>query len=231
MRAGDRHAAGGLRFIAALLAIERNDSAQTLRESAAGRTHLDAESAQLKRLGGVLAHLLSGVAHIQAGRLREAASELDAQRLLPDGETVLERTWRHFLEGEMALARGDLEQAATAFSAAQPATRMFDAGSILPSVLFNVLPSRDGLARVAIARGDVDGAIKIYRDLLRYGPHSKWVAPLEPLYVLQVARLLEKRGDRKAALDEYQRFLNLWKNADAELPELAEARRAVARLT
>ncbi len=35
---------------------------------------------------------------------------------------------------------------------------------------FNDLPSRDGLARVAIARGDLDGAINIYRDLLRYGP-------------------------------------------------------------
>ena len=98
-------------------------------------------------------------------------------------------------------------------------------------MLFNDLPSRDGLARVAIARGDLDGAITIYRSLLRYGPHSKWVAPYEPLYVLQIARLLEKKGDRKAALDEYQRFLNLWKNADADLPELAEAKRAVARLS
>ena len=97
-------------------------------------------------------------------------------------------------------------------------------------MLFNDLPSRDGLARVAIARGDLDDAIKMYRDLLRYGPHSKWVAPYEPLYVLQIARLLEKKGDRKAALDEYQRFLDLWKNADADLRELTEAKRAVARL-
>jgi len=53
---------------------------------------------------------------------------------------------------------------------------------------------------------------------------------MEPLYVLQIARLLEKKGDGKAALGEYQRFLRLWKNADADLPELAEARRAVEKL-
>ena len=135
------------------------------------------------------------------------------------------------LEAEIALARGDLQQAASAFSASEPTRRMFDANFTGTSVLFNDLPSRDGLARVAIARGDLDGAIKIYRDLLRYGPHSKWVAAYEPLYVLQIARLLEKKGDRKAALDEYQRFLTLWKNADADLPELAEAKRAVARLS
>jgi hypothetical protein len=53
---------------------------------------------------------------------------------------------------------------------------------------------------------------------------------MEPLYVLQIARLLEKKGNGKGALDEYQRFLRLWKNADADLPELSEARRAVKRL-
>ena len=106
---------------------------------------------------------------------------------------------------------------------------MFEAKSARTSVLFNDLPSRDGLARAAVTRGDLDDAIKRYRDLLRYGAHSKWVAPYEPLYVLQIARLLEKKGDRKAALDEYQRFLGLWKNADADLPELAEAKQALAR--
>ena len=98
-------------------------------------------------------------------------------------------------------------------------------------MLFNDLPSRDGLARIAIARGDLDEAISRYRALLRYGPESKWVAPHEPLYVLQIARLLEKKGDHHAALDEYRRFLDLWKHADADLPQLAESRRALTRLT
>ena len=66
--------------------------------------------------------------------------------------------------------------------------------------------------------------------LLTYGPESKWVAPVEPRYVLEVARLEEKSGNRQAALADYQRFLNLWKDADRDLPELVEARRAVARL-
>jgi hypothetical protein len=52
---------------------------------------------------------------------------------------------------------------------------------------------------------------------------------MEPLYVLQIARLLEKKGDRGGALQEYRQFLRLWKDADAELPELAEAQKAVRR--
>ena len=60
------------------------------------------------------------------------------------------------------------------------------------------------------------------------GPDQKYVALYEPRYVLQLARLLEQAGDRQAAHAEYRRFLELWKHADVNLPELAEARRALA---
>jgi hypothetical protein len=42
--------------------------------------------------------------------------------------------------------------------------------------------------------------------------------------------VLEKKGDRKGAAAEYGRFLEFWKNADADLPELADARQALNRL-
>jgi hypothetical protein len=52
---------------------------------------------------------------------------------------------------------------------------------------------------------------------------------LEPRYVLEVARLLDQMGDEAAAREEYQRFLELWKDADAGLPELQEARQYVTK--
>ena len=73
-------------------------------------------------------------------------------------------------------------------------------------------------------------AIQIYRRLLIYGQDQKWVAAFEPRYVLEIARLLDEAGNTQAARIEYERFLDLWKGADANLPELAEARRAVERL-
>ena len=47
---------------------------------------------------------------------------------------------------------------------------------------------------------------------------------LEPRYVLALARLLERAGDAAGAKEQYRRFADLWKGADAGLPELAEAR-------
>jgi hypothetical protein len=48
---------------------------------------------------------------------------------------------------------------------------------------------------------------------------------------LGASGLLEAAGDRADALKEYTRFLDLWKQADPNLPELTEARIAIARLS
>jgi hypothetical protein len=58
----------------------------------------------------------------------------------------------------------------------------------------------------------------------------RFAAMIEPRHVLELARLLEESGDRAAARREYQLFLDFWNNADAGLPEVAEARRGVQRL-
>jgi hypothetical protein len=48
--------------------------------------------------------------------------------------------------------------------------------------------------------------------------------------VLEIARLLDRSGNKEAALKDYERFLDFWKRADSDSPELSEARRAVERL-
>jgi len=85
-------------------------------------------------------------------------------------------------------------------------------------------------ARVELARGDRAAAIAAYRRLAAVGPEKGSSAALEPRHVLALARLLHQQGDTAAARAEYERFLELWAGADEDLPELEEARRAVARL-
>jgi tetratricopeptide (TPR) repeat protein len=90
----------------------------------------------------------------------------------------------------------------------------------LPSVLANNLILRDAPARIALAQGRPAEAIAVYRRLLTSGPDQPWTAALEPRYMLALARLLEKTGERAAARAEYQRFLDYWSDADPGLPEV-----------
>ena len=88
--------------------------------------------------------------------------------------------------------------------------------SVWISLFANDLSMRDGVARVKVARGDLPGAIEEYRSLLAPGP-SRWVAVLEPRYILELARLLEETGDVVGAGFQYERFHELWDRADRKL--------------
>jgi hypothetical protein len=55
-------------------------------------------------------------------------------------------------------------------------------------------------------------------------------APFGSLAHLQLGRAYALSGDKAKAKASYQEFLNLWKNADPDLPILSEARGEYANL-
>ena len=172
--------------------------------------------------------LLAGTCEARTGQLDKARMRLaEHQAVLSRGEPYPLVWLARLLEGEIALAAGDVPGAAAAFEAAGPARRLpFNRSGLFPvtTVPLNNMFLRDGLARARVAQGRVDEAIAIYRDLLSAGPESKFTAFYEPRYLLAIARLLERSGKKEEARREYSRFLVFWKHADPDLPELAEAR-------
>ena len=220
---------GAFHLLAAAIALERGDYRGALREADAAEAVFAPAKLPRKNPYLLLTHLVAGIAEARRGNVSEARSRLERQKRLYRTGFDHEAWWHHALEAEIALAEGDAQRAQTLFSTHEPRQKFFAFDPIGGVLFANHLPSRDGAARAAIARGDVPGAIAAYRRLLTFG-ESKWVSVLEPRYVLELARLLEKSGDSRQALQEYERFLALWHRADPELPELAEARRAVTRL-
>ena len=120
------------------------------------------------------------------------------QRALDTGSDEINLASQQALAGEIALAAGDLAAADTAFRAAEYKIASL---SIYPALvtIANHLPFRDGLARVGVARGDLRQAIDIYRRLNQPDIATKWTSVLEPRYVLAVARLAHRTGDRATA--------------------------------
>jgi tetratricopeptide (TPR) repeat protein len=220
---------GGSSLLLSLFALERREYARARQELRKAEQAFAQMTAQDQRPYLVLVDAMAGTLDIALKQTDAARSHLEALTRRYNPAIVTENWWAKALEGDLALATGRLEEAADAYATGEPSGRMW-LSFLMPTVslLANNLPSRDGLARVDKARGDLPAAIQEYRRLI--SGSSRWSAMLEPRYILEIARLLEKTGDKNAAVMEYGRFLDLWKHADPDLPELAEARRAVARL-
>jgi tetratricopeptide (TPR) repeat protein len=225
--AGNRPDAGALHLLSAALAIEQGDYAQTLRDVDAARSRFVSMPPELLRTNLVAADLLTGIAESRLGHVAKALSSLRSLSSAYVRSVDVENCWHSALEGEISLAAGDLPQAAAAFAAGQPSRPLESPTSVLISVILSGPSTRDGAARVASAQGDLTAAIDTYRQLLTLVPGQRWVAAFEPRYVLEIARLQMRAGHKDAARQEYRRFLELWKNADPGLPEVAEARRGL----
>jgi tetratricopeptide (TPR) repeat protein len=213
-----------------LFALEQRQYTQALRDIDEGAPHSCPAAAERQQVYLVLADLMAGLAHARAGRLDRAREHLDAQTRLHNPDNPLEKGLA------CGARRGDraCRQAIARGRHGVFGRRTHDARGFRYTSTTLGLDERDPRTRrhgsCREARGDVAGALDIYRRLLVPGPEQKWAGLFDPRHVLETARLLEQSGNKKAALGEYQRFLELWKNADSILPELAEARRAVARL-
>jgi tetratricopeptide (TPR) repeat protein/predicted Ser/Thr protein kinase len=172
----------------------------------------------------IATQILAGIAEARAGDVGAASQRLESQAGLVEPRNAPEKWWIQALEGEIALARGDPAAAEAAFAAGMPEARMWFSNGNPDRTLLAQLPFRDGPARARAARGDLPGAIALYRELLTSGASQKWTAMFEPRFVLALARLLERTGDTAGARQQYSRFLELWEDADEDLPELGEAR-------
>jgi tetratricopeptide (TPR) repeat protein/tRNA A-37 threonylcarbamoyl transferase component Bud32 len=216
----------------AVFALERRDCARVAVHLVAGERATKGVAPLLAVRWHVLGDLLAGACDASEGRLAAAKQRLGHARQVYRSTSPLEVWWVQALEGEVALAERNFAAAARAFEAGEPTRKMFVIlQGIYESLTFyaNNLVLRDGRARVAAAQGRTAEAIALYRGLLTPGPEQKWTAMLDPRHVIALARLLDKAGQREAARAEYQRFLEYWKDADPDLPELAEARARLAR--
>jgi tetratricopeptide (TPR) repeat protein len=135
----------------------------------------------------------------------------------------------HNTLGEIALAAGKPQEAVAEFRRADVGYDGAPANECAPCLPFN-------LARAYDAAGRADAAASMFEHYLATPYWLKPMVDFDPVRVPAIrerlAQLYESMGKGEKAVENYRAFIELWKNADAELqPRVADARRRLARLT
>jgi DNA-binding winged helix-turn-helix (wHTH) protein/tetratricopeptide (TPR) repeat protein len=185
----------------------------------AERENLDAalgllQAIQLKVvIGGML-----GDAFARAG-MPDRARQIDEMiKPLADPMNSEQMGYVHLLEGDIALATGKNDEAIELLTESDKEN----------STAF----SSEAIARAYQKTGDADKAIAAYEKMfssndraLSWEPQQRW---LEARYTL--ASDYAARGDRQKARVMLEKLLNLWKDADPNLPLLKQAKAEYAKL-
>jgi tetratricopeptide (TPR) repeat protein len=136
------------------------------------------------------------------------------------------------LQGEVLLAQGDLDGALAAGQKACGPRSPFWKHGYRYWGFFNEHASyyMDLAARVLAKKGDIAAAISEYERLFRIPFTYESAYFKHPLHHYRLGILYERAGEGVKAKAQYERFLDLWKDADAGLPEVADARARLAGL-
>ena len=182
-----------------------------------------------------LYHLLSGLIDLKEGNLGEARNRAARVKTLMPLIVPNQRERVMFdlnvLEAEIWLAEGNPEQVIAALSP-ESLSRMRPPGlqNTVDLIGYNIPTLKDVLARAYKQTGNLDDAITEYERLISFDPDSKARYLIHPLYHFRLAKLYEERGWRGKAIDQYEKFLDLWKNADPGRVEVGNAKKRLAEL-
>lgn len=130
--------------------------------------------------------------------------------------------------GELLLARG-LNDEAVALLQSVPPTGLPAMGD-MEVISMNMPMNHDVLARAFIAMGDLERAAEEYESLVSFDTAGNDRRLMDPRHLYRLAKVYEEMGRRRDAIGKYEHFLEIWKNADHDLPEYKDSKRRLAAL-
>lgn len=193
--------------------------------SALGR--YDSALVEVERAGDIIRQFVPQSLDVflreQARWLAESGDLESAQRTVSELQALIgESDYRDY---HLEFSRGTIELARGNYSAA---ITHFENIHFLNGIAF----SRDYfLAQAHLFSGHPDRAIPLLEKLLVY--HGYWRAYLGIWFVKShyyLGLAYEQTGQYDRAIANYEKFLDIWRNADPELPEIDDARARLARV-
>jgi eukaryotic-like serine/threonine-protein kinase len=195
----------------------------SLHESEAGYQQRGLQAARAVATADNEMQILQAMALARAGDSNRARTIADAlERQYPSNTTVL-YYWLPAIRSAIELDAGNPARAIELLQAAE----QYELG--MPSPFFGPMYPiyLRGLAYLKIGQGK-EAAQQFEKTLSQRGVEQNFV--ISALSQLQLARALAMTGDRSSARIAYQKFLDIWKDADADVPILVQAKAEYAKM-
>ena len=175
---------------------------------------------------------LLGWVELKRGRVDAAKDRLaEIESLLPDVDSAGKKdaTFGYeLLKAELLLAENSIDKAiAIAEKIIPPDPPMMSGGSLSST---NIPFLKDVLARAYWKKGELDKAVSEYKRLMTIDPKNQLRFLIHPLYHYRLGRIYEEKGEKAQAREQYQKFLEFWKDADPGRPEVEDATKRLAGL-
>ena len=172
---------------------------------------------------------------LMEGKIDSAKSKLDVSEVLMHDLSEMGIYWRTHIKRnynshrmEIMLAEGAFEDAIAVGEKREPSGIVIvDQKSM---IVVNIPFLQDVLARAYYLNGDLEKAIAEYERLITFNPKSNDRRLIHPKYHYRLAKLYEEKGLKEKAIGEFEKFLELWIDADKDLPELVNAKNRLAKL-
>jgi serine/threonine protein kinase/predicted Zn-dependent protease len=155
---------------------------------------------------------------VKSGRIAEAEELAGALKKDLEGKdsTLMHSYW--WTLGEIELAKGDTNMALSYLEKVYKES---------PTPSFSL---RSHLAEIYLKKGRLEEAVaELEKALSRYDADRVWATmAVKAYYLLGLA--YEKSGWKKKAIEKYEEFLDIWKNADPGIKEVEDAKERVKKL-
>jgi tetratricopeptide (TPR) repeat protein len=218
-------------WIQGCVLMEQNRYEQSRKEFDLFRTAMQDSNAYAPDMP-VSYEAVTGLLDVKSGRLDSARARLSYLESLVQNAGESRKSYGKYtaanLRAEVLIAEDSLDRAVEVANGAptQPIP-VFSSGAL---VRYNLPIVRDIAARALAKKGEMQKAVAEYERITAFDPQSSDRRIIFPKHLYQLGRLLEQTGQTDIATEKYRRFLDAWKDADTNLPEVLDARQRIAKL-
>jgi tetratricopeptide (TPR) repeat protein len=184
----------------------------------------------------IISHFYEGLADLKTGHIEKAKSKLSViHSMLSDPEKETEKTKQmktsihDYFKSLILIEEESADEAIALIEAMPPPKVSFNA---IVSFIRRNLPFDDDLFALAyLKKGEFDKAIAEYERITTLNLEIGLDRPIiHPLSRYRLAKLYEEKGQREKAIEQYEKALETWKNADEDLFEMMDAKKSLESL-